>query len=67
MDDPRSEQLMRELIHMSLHHIQEEEEQFFPMLEQAQIDMTPIGLEMAALEANLIHMQGQASAAPAQR
>ncbi|MBC7683812.1 MAG: hemerythrin domain-containing protein [Bdellovibrionales bacterium] len=34
-DDPRSEQLMRELIDMSLHHMQEEEEQFFPMLEQA--------------------------------
>lgn len=67
MDDPHSEQLMRELIDMSLHHMQEEEEQLFPMLEQAPVDMTAIGLEMAALEVNLIHMQGQASTAPAQR
>lgn len=67
LDEARSEQLMRELISMTMHHIQEEEEQFFPMLEQAQLDMTAIGLEMAALEANLIHMQAQASASPAQR
>jgi hemerythrin superfamily protein len=67
MDDPRSDQMMRELLDMTIHHIQEEEEQLFPKLEQAQIDMTPIGLEMAAFEANLIHMQAQASTAPARR
>ncbi|MDB5952986.1 MAG: hypothetical protein JWR65_4841 [Massilia sp.] len=67
MEDPRSDQMMRELIDMTMHHIQEEEEQFFPKLEQARMDMTPIGLEMAAFEANLIHMQAQASAAPAHR
>ena len=67
LDEERSEQLLRELITMTMHHMQEEEEQFFPKLEQAQLDMTAIGLEMAALEANLIHMQAQASASPAQR
>ena len=48
------------MLDMALHHIQEEEDQFFPMLEQANIDLTPIGLEMASFEANLIHMQAQA-------
>jgi hemerythrin superfamily protein len=67
MEDPRSDQMMRELIDMTMHHIQEEEEQFFPKLEQARMDMTPLGLQMAAFEANLIHMQAQASAPPARR
>ena len=66
MDDPRSEPMMRELLGMTMQHIQEEEEQFFPMLKQAQLDMTAIGLEMAAFEANLIHMQAQASTNQAQ-
>jgi hemerythrin superfamily protein len=65
MEDPRSDQMMRELLDMTMHHIQEEEEQLFPKLEQAQMDMTPIGLEMAAFEANLIHLQAQVSPAPA--
>ena len=67
MEDPRSDQMMRELIDMTTHHMREEEEQFFPKLEQARIDMTPIGLEMAAFEANLVHLQAQANAAPARR
>jgi hemerythrin superfamily protein len=67
MEDPRSDQMMRELLDMTMHHMQEEEEQLFPKLEQARMDMTPLGLQMAAFEANLIHMQAQASAAPAQR
>ncbi|HEY0063117.1 MAG TPA: hemerythrin domain-containing protein [Telluria sp.] len=67
LDDPRSEPMLRELIDMSLHHMQEEEEQFFPRLEAAQLDMSAIGLQMAALEANLIHMQAQGGGAPMQR
>ena len=67
VDNPRADQLMRELIDMSMHHMQEEEEQLFPKLEAARMDMTPIGLEMASLEANLIHMQAQASVTPAHR
>ena len=65
MDEPRSEQLMLELLDMALHHIQEEEEQFFPLLDQAGLDLTPIGTEMAAFEANLIHMQAQGGGAAA--
>jgi hypothetical protein len=66
-DDPRSDQMLRELIDMTMHHMQEEEEQFFPLLQQAQMDMAPIGLEMASLEANLIHMQSQVAPSQAVR
>lgn len=57
LDEPNADHLVRELIHMAMRHIDEEEMRFFPKLEQAHIDMTPIGLEMQAFEANLIHMQ----------
>lgn len=66
LEEPRSEQLMRELIDMTTHHMQEEEEKFFSMLEQARMDMTALGLQMASFEANLIHMQAQAGT-PARR
>lgn len=61
LDDARSEQMMGELLDLTMRHMQEEEDQFFPKLEQAQMDMSAIGLEMAAFEANLIHMQAQVS------
>jgi hypothetical protein len=48
-------------------HIQEEENDFFPKLQQAGIDMTPIGLEMQAFEANMVHMQAQMSDQGARR
>jgi hypothetical protein len=44
MDEPQADRMMRDLINMTLHHIQEEEQDFFPKLEQAQLDMTAIGL-----------------------
>ncbi|MFL6672265.1 MAG: hemerythrin domain-containing protein [Massilia sp.] len=61
LDEPQSDHLIRELIDMTMRHIDEEEMRFFPKLEQANIDMTPIGLEMQAFEANLIHMQAAVS------
>ncbi|SNS64811.1 Hemerythrin HHE cation binding domain-containing protein [Noviherbaspirillum humi] len=61
MDDPQAEQMFQQLIDMTMHHIQEEENDFFPKLEQANLDMTEIGLQMQAFEANLVHMQAKAS------
>jgi hemerythrin superfamily protein len=55
----RFDPLMRELISNVLAHMDEEETELFPMLQQAAIDLTPVGLEMQAFEANLIHLQGQ--------
>lgn len=61
LDEPQADRLMREMITSTLHHIEQEEKEFFPKLERAHMDMAPIGLEMAAFEANLIHMQAQVS------
>jgi hemerythrin superfamily protein len=62
MTDPHADRLMQDLIKSALHHIEQEEKEFFPKLERANMDMAPIGLEMQAFEANLIHMQAQGSA-----
>ena len=61
MDEARTEPLVRELIDVVLSHIRQEEEQLFPELKQAALDLTSIGLEMQAFEANLVHMQAQLS------
>jgi hemerythrin superfamily protein len=59
LDEPQSERMMQELITSTLHHIEQEEKEFFPKIEQANMDLAPIGLEMQAFEANLIHTQAQ--------
>jgi hypothetical protein len=66
-NDPRRDAVLRQLIEAALYHISEEEVQLFPKLEQAHLDMTPIGLQMQAFEANLVHMAAQASEQPARR
>lgn len=61
-DAPQADRLVLELIDMVLAHIQEEENEFFPKLEQANIDMTAIGVEMQTFEANLVHQQAAVDA-----
>lgn len=60
-DEPRAEPLMREMLNAVLNHIDEEEHQLFPRLQRSNVDMSDIGLQMQSFEANLIHMQAQAS------
>jgi hemerythrin superfamily protein len=60
-DEPRTEPLMREMLNAVLSHIDEEEQQLFPRLQRSNVDMSDIGLQMQSFEANLIHMQAQAS------
>jgi hemerythrin superfamily protein len=60
-DEPRAEPMMREMLKSVLSHIEEEEGELFPRLRQSNVDMADIGLQMQAFEANLVHMQGQAS------
>jgi hemerythrin superfamily protein len=67
MDDPAVQPLVLEMIAAVLSHIEEEEKELFPQLQHAVIDMTPIGLEMQAFEANLVHMQAQISDQRARR
>ena len=60
-DEPRAEPMMREMLNAVLSHIDEEENQLFPRLRQSNADMSDIGLQMQSFEANLVHMQAQAS------
>lgn len=60
-DEPRAEPMMREMLKSVLNHIEEEEGELFPRLRLSNVDMADIGLQMQAFEANLVHMQGQAS------
>ncbi|MFC0251362.1 hemerythrin domain-containing protein [Massilia consociata] len=61
LDNAQSEPLMRELISAITTHIQEEENDLFPRIEGSGVDMTPVGLQMQAFEANMVHMQAQLS------
>jgi hemerythrin superfamily protein len=67
LDEPRAEPMMRDMLNSVLKHIQEEENDFFPKLQQANLDMTSIGLEMQSFEANLVHTQAQMSDQGARR
>jgi hemerythrin superfamily protein len=67
MDEARFDPMMRDMLNSVLTHIQEEESDFFPKLQQANLDMTPIGLEMQAFEANMVHTQAQLSDQGARR
>lgn len=60
-DEPRAEPMMRDMLNAVLGHIDEEEQQLFPRLRQSNVDMSDIGLQMQSFEANLVHMQAQAS------
>ena len=67
MNDAATAPLLDEMLDSVLAHIDEEEKQFFPQLQHAAIDMTPIGLEMQAFEANMVHLQAQISDQAARR
>jgi hypothetical protein len=67
MTDAAAAPLIDEMIDGVLAHIDEEEKQFFPQLQHAAIDLTPIGLEMQAFEANMVHLQAQISDQGARR
>lgn len=60
-DALRADALMRELITAVLTHLWDEETALFPILQHAAIDLGPIGVEMRAFEANLVHMQARRS------
>lgn len=62
LDEAHADRLVHELIDLSLRHIEQEEKEFFPKLDQANMDLAPIGLEWQAAEANLIHIQAELSA-----
>jgi hemerythrin superfamily protein len=60
-DPARADALLRELIAAVTTHMRDEETSLFPLLQHAAIDLAPIGAEMRAFEANLVHMQARRS------
>jgi hemerythrin superfamily protein len=58
---PQAEPIYRRLCESVLHHIDEEEHDLFPKVEQANLDLEHIGLQMQAFEANLVSMQARES------
>ncbi len=54
MTHPQCEQLFRQLADSVLHHVESEEQQLFPKVQQAGIDLEALGIEMQAYEANAL-------------
>lgn len=67
LNDPQALPMFEQLMALHMQHIEEEEAEFFPKLELANMDMTPIGLQMQSYEANLVHTQAQANQPSARR
>jgi len=59
LGDAHADGLMSDMIEATLAHIREEEDELFPMLELANLDLSAVALEMQVFEANLVHMQAQ--------
>ncbi|SNT18304.1 Hemerythrin HHE cation binding domain-containing protein [Noviherbaspirillum humi] len=59
--DAQFDQLLAQLQKAILHHVQQEEQQLFPKVEQSKMDMTKLGLEMQAFESNMVSTQARMS------
>ncbi|HEV2609980.1 MAG TPA: hemerythrin domain-containing protein [Noviherbaspirillum sp.] len=66
-DDPLAPQLYRQLADAILAHIESEEQELFPKVAQANMDLTAIGNEMQTLEITLIADRMQKPVAPGLR
>jgi hemerythrin superfamily protein len=64
MTHPQCEQLFRQLADSVLHHVESEEQQLFPKVQQAAIDLEALGIEMQAYEANALGAQARAADRP---
>jgi len=67
LDAAHTDALVRALIAAVLAHMRDDETTLFPLLQHAAIDLMPVGLEMRAFEANLVHGQARQSARVAGR
>jgi hemerythrin superfamily protein len=65
--DPQAVALFHELADAVLRHIDTEEQQLFPKVQQANLDLGAIGREMLALETRMIAGRAQRPAAPGLR
>jgi len=62
IDDPQCDALYKQLAGTILHHIETEEQQLFPKVQQANLDLTEIGLQMMAFESNMVSAMAKDSA-----
>lgn len=62
--DPHTDELYRRLADSVLRHVESEETQLFPKIEQAGMDMSAIGQEMQAVEIQMIAARNQRPVAP---
>jgi hemerythrin superfamily protein len=62
--DPQTDRMFRQLADSIFAHIDTEEQQLFPKVEQAKLDLTTIGLEMEAFEASMVAARAQAPEQP---
>ncbi|GAB3554389.1 hypothetical protein GCM10027343_42380 [Noviherbaspirillum agri] len=62
--DPHIDALYRRLSDSVLKHVEFEEQQLFPKVEQAGLDMTALGQEMQAVEIQMIAARNQRPVAP---
>lgn len=65
--DPQAEPLFRQLAEAILSHVDVEEQQLFPKIAQANLDLGAIGSEMQAFEIRAIAARNQRPAAPGMR
>lgn len=65
--DPQADQLFRQLADAVFRHVDHEEQQLFPQIEQANLDLSAIGDEMQAFETRMIAAHAQRPAAPGVR
>lgn len=56
------DQIMMQLAEAVLHHVETEERELFPKVEQSNLDLTAIGLQMQAYEANMVSTMARDSA-----
>ncbi|MGV3741398.1 MAG: hemerythrin domain-containing protein [Burkholderiaceae bacterium] len=64
MTHPQSDALFRQLADAILHHIESEEQQLFPKVQQSGIDLEALGIEMQAYESNALSTQARSSERP---
>jgi hemerythrin-like domain-containing protein len=65
--DSPADQLFRQLADAVLKHIDTEEQQLFPKIGQAKLDLTAIGLEMRAFETSMLDTRAPATQRPEMR
>lgn len=59
LNDPQCDSMFQQLRDAILQHIEVEEQQLFPAIRQANMDMEALGIQMQAYEANMVATQAR--------